>query len=103
MAKRRTQWIDAINSTPTDVAGIINVDEALVSESELENVGGASTITRVVGEIWIHSLLVVPVAGWTIWLHGVYVGSVTLTLWDIDTFQRQRVMATGWFMAGGHT
>ena len=103
MAKRRTQWSDTVQSTVTAVAGIAQSDETLVTEDEFENVGGGATITRIVGELWIHASLAAPVTGWAIWLKSVYTGATSPDLWDNDTFQREAVMATGWYMSGGHT
>ncbi len=51
MGKRRYQWIDAIDMGQTSIAagGFSNQD--VLTEAELENVGGGATLERIVGTI----------------------------------------------------
>ncbi len=49
--KRRYQWIDAIDLAQTSIAAGAISDQGLLTEAELENVGGGATLERIVGSI----------------------------------------------------
>ncbi len=95
--KRRYQWIDAFQDGVTTVTTGAIVNQTVVSEAELENVGGAATLIRVVGTI-------LPLAAATASARGVFVlfvlqtygGAVAPTVWNNDTFQRKQNLGS-WF------
>ena len=96
--KRRTQWIDSLATSEIAVAGAaapgtIN-EQVLVDEAEIENVGGAATVTRIVGSITLQRTLGSPVLSIAIWLGSAFVGAANPTDWDQDTYQRSRVLWT---------
>ena len=103
MAKRRTQWIDTIQTARPSVAGLSMSHVDLVSESDFENLGGGVTIVRLVGELWFSGEAVAdaPTVAWAIWLAAEYAGSANPTILDNDFFQRQRVMHTGMYFRDG--
>ena len=103
MARRRKfQWIDAIQSTLFNVVGAAApgtvVSNAIVAETEVENVGGGATLMRVVGDIFWRSTAGTPVATATLFLFQPYLGAARPTDWDNDTFQRATVLGT-WMAA----
>ena len=96
--KRRYQWIDAIQATEIAVVGAAApgtiVNTGIVLETELENVGGGATLIRVVGDIWMRTLLGVPIATFSLYLQEAYAGAIAPTDWDTDTFQRRDMLGT---------
>jgi len=102
--KRRYQWIDSISTDYFVVNGaaapgtISQVNS--ISEAEIENVGGAMTLIRTVGQILIQELLGVPVVTATLFLQAGFVGSTAPTDWVQDTFQRMNVLGT-WLVGTG--
>ena len=97
MARRRTQWLDAILSTPQFIAGAVApgtiVSNTILTETELENVG-ASTLIRIVGDLFCLSAAAEPVFTHTLLLFNNYVGGGLPTDWDNDTFERSDVLGT---------
>ena len=51
MAKRKTQWIDAVQQSAVAVPATSITEQTLVTETELENVAGGATLIRIVGRI----------------------------------------------------
>ncbi len=102
MSKRKWQWIDNIESALISVGATSIVNTTQVSEAEIENLGGAMTLTRVVGTIC-------PVAGSTpsarlsYALHVLqsYAGAVAPTSWVNDTFQRLDMLGCWWWTGAG--
>jgi len=97
--KRRTQWIDTVQTVAIGIVGAADPgtvsNRVIVAESELENLGGMATITRVVGTLLVASSAGFPLVSWVIWTTSSEVSSVRPTDWVQDTYQRQAVMATG--------
>ncbi len=99
MAKRRrTQWVDALNPTLVTVNGAAapgTISEAfIISEAELENLGGMATATRIVGSINFVHLLGIPVLTAVLYLRQEYAGVVSPVDWTQDVYQRMGVMWT---------
>jgi len=96
--RRRFQWIDALVSSPIAVAGAAAPgtisNQTIISEVELENVGGGATMMRVVGDIILRATAGNPVFTYALWVFPAYVGSVQPTDWDNDTFQRADMLGT---------
>ncbi len=96
--RRRTQWIDAINTGPITVLGAIAPgtlnEETMVSEGEMENIGGGATLIRTVGEIWTLQSVGAPAFTHTLFLAQNFVGATFPADWDADAFQRQQVLGT---------
>ena len=49
--RRRYQWIDAIDLAQTSIAAGTVSQQGLLTEAEIENVGGGATLERIVGSI----------------------------------------------------
>ena len=95
MAKRKTHWIDAVQSPVSLTQGSIS-EFTLVTESELENLSASGlTLVRIVGEMVLTRTSGAPVTKWAIWIAPNYVGVTLPTIWDEDTYQRARVLHTG--------
>jgi len=101
VAKRKTQWIDTVNSTANSLVGAAApgtiVNEVILSENELENVPN-STLIRVVGNLIFARSAGTPVITAALWLAPNYSGVALPTDWDNDTFQRGSVLWTTMFM-----
>ena len=95
--KRRTQWVEGINTAYQDLLGAAApgtvLDEVIVSEGELENFNNP-TIIRVVGDILLLSSLGRPVVTATLWVAPRYADAILPSDWDQDAFQRGSVMWT---------
>ena len=101
-SRRRFQWIDNIEQDVLSIAAgaVLNTDQ--VSEAEIENLGGAMTLTRVVGSI-------TPLSGATptarfslaLFVFNTYVGAVPPTDWVNDTFQRSNLLGAWWWSSAG--
>ena len=90
---RRTQWIDAIiNVSVVQIGGPTISSHVIVSEAEIENLGGAATITRVVGSINVRSILLDTIFSAMIWVNSSFVGAGLPIVLDADIFQRSRNM-----------
>ena len=90
--KRRTQWIDAIQATAIAVngaaaPGTIN-EQAILTEGELENLGGGATLLRLVGDIWIRSSAGNSVITTSFYLNQQYAGAASVADWNQDAYQR---------------
>ena len=103
MAKRRTQWIDTIETSRPTLAGQALAHIDIVSEADFENLGGGVTIVRIVGEMWFSgpALDDSPTVAWAIWLAAEFSGSGNPDILNNDFFQCQRVMSTGMFLQNG--
>ena len=108
MARRRKfQWVDAIVATPVALVGAAApgtlVSSTIITENELENVGGGATLMRVVGQIITGELQNKPVVTHTLFVFENYVGSALPADWDNDTFQRAGVLGTWMVFPGSNT
>ncbi len=97
--KRRTQWIDSIQSTEFTILGAAAPgtvdDRTLLSEAEIENVGGGAVLTRIVGDIALRAAGAdTPVTTASIMLFSNFVGSTFIVDYDADAFQRQGMLWT---------
>ena len=104
-SRRRYQWIDAIVSSETALVGAAApgtiIEDAIVLESELENIGGGATLMRVVGDIWIRRTAgTAPIVSHTLFVAQQFVGIVQPTDWVGDTFQNKMVLGTWLSMVG---
>ncbi len=104
-SRRRTQWIDAIDSTGFSVAGAAApgtiVSTSLVTEGELENLGGGVTLLRVIGDIWTRRTAgTAPVITHTLFQRQAYAGQVNPTDWANDEFQRVNMLGTWMHVPG---
>ena len=97
-SRRRTRWVDALRSDVLVLAGAAApgsiVDEALITETEMEQELVGGTIIRVVGSIFVLRTAGSPVVTAAIWMAPTYVGSVLPSDWTNDTFNRPGVMYT---------
>ena len=102
MARRKTQWIDTVETTIVTVAGAAAPgtvsNELILSEAELENVPN-STLIRVVGTIWYVASAGAPIVTAALWLAPNYTDSVLPLKWDNDEFQRGSMLWTDLFMS----
>ena len=100
--RRRTQWVDAILSDVTTIAGAAApgtlVEQSIVTEVEMENIGGGATVIRIIGDIWTLQSAGAPVVTHTLYLRQEYQGVTSVSDWVNDAFQRTEVMAT-WMVA----
>ncbi len=96
--RRRFQWIDSITSGYVALAGAVApgtiVNSAIITEAELENVGGGATLIRVVGDIITQEVVGVPVVTHTLFIQQAFAGAGFPADWDGDTFQRADVLGT---------
>ncbi len=97
--RRKTQWIDSIISTEFTLPGAAapgTVDNrTLLSETEIENVGGGSVLTRIVGDIGLRAAGAdTPVVTASVMLFSNFVGSTFISDYDGDAFQRQGMLWT---------
>ena len=96
MSRRRTQWIDAIVSTGQTIAGAAApgtiVANTIISETEMEQYGGAATLIRVIGDIFTRRAAGVAVITHTLFLLENYAGATAPTDWANDEFQRKDVL-----------
>ena len=101
--RRRFQWIDAIQTTEVVLNGAAApgtiINETILSEAELENVGGGGTLIRVVGDIQVKRTLGTPVITASLFVREAYAGSVSPSDWTADTFQRRDMLGT-WMFGG---
>ncbi len=104
MAKRKTQWIDTILTTPSAIPGAVDPgtvqDNVILSETELENVPN-STLIRVVGSITVARTAGSPVLSFALWLSPNYEGIALPGDWRNDEFQRGSILWTHLFFASG--
>ena len=93
--KRTVQWIDAVNTSLTALAGAASpgtiVNETIISEAELENLG-RFTITRIVGDIMLSRTAGSPVVTATLVLFDNYPGAAFVPDWNQDAFERGNVL-----------
>ena len=105
--RRRYQWVDAAEFTPIAIAGAAApgtlVQNTIILESELENVGGGATLIRVVGEIITGEVLGKPVVSHTLFVFNNYAGAALPVDWDNDVFQRSDVLGTWTHFPGSNT
>ncbi len=95
---RRTQWIDSLITTPQTVAATAVSTNAVVTEAEIENLGGGTTLVRVIGDIVMARTASTPVASANLYIQDTYLGSAAPTSWVQDTYQRQNLLWTRlWF------
>ena len=93
-SKRRTQWIDAVQSTQVNVAGAAApgtvVDTSIIGEAELENLGAQGlTLIRVIGDLWFRRTAGTAVLSAALWDAPNYAGAVWPTDWVQDTYERR--------------
>ncbi len=97
-SRRRTQWIDAIQTTSVTLSGAAApgtvLDTTMISEAEMENVGGGATLLRTIGDIWTTRVAGSPVVTHTLFLAQNFPGAVGIADWDQDAFQREQMLAT---------
>ena len=104
-SRRRYQWIDAIVTTEVALVGAAApgtiIEEAILLETELENIGGGGTLIRVVGDIWARRTQgTAPILTSTLFVAQQHVGVVQPTDWVQDTFQNKFVLGTWLGMVG---
>ena len=106
--RRRAQWIDAIDTTfnNTVLAGAAApgtiVNTTILSEAELENIGGGGTLIRTIGEIIVRRTAGAPVITCALFMAQNFTGAVAPTDWDADTFQREQQLGS-WMVAADST
>jgi len=95
-SRRRYQWIDAIVATEISLLGAAApgtiVNQTLVAEAELENIGGGGTLIRIVGDVYMRVALGNPVVTFSIFLAQQFAGAVQPTDWGNDEFQRKQYL-----------
>ena len=98
MARRRTQWIDAIQSSFVVLAGAVApgtvIETSLLTEAEIENLGGGLTLLKVIGDIVAVRTAGTPVLTFTLYFRQQYAGAVGVPDWDNDAFQRKAMVGT---------
>jgi len=91
--KRQYQWIDAIVADEITLAGAVApgtiVNTTVVSEREMENIGGGGTLIRVVGDVYMRVAVGNPVVTAALFLQESYASAVAPTDWGNDEFQRK--------------
>ena len=93
-AKRKTFWSDLLIGETT-VAGLGEVNEVLLAESNIENHSGV-TVTRIVGDISLKYFGgTTNVVDLVFWLAPAYAGVALIAGWNSDDFERMRVMWVG--------
>ena len=102
-SRRRFQWIDVVQTTLQAVAGAVApgtvADDSTILESEIENVGGALTLIRTVGDILVRRTAGTPIATCTLYVAQAFTGAGRIADWDNDAFQRMQVLGT-WLTLG---
>ena len=82
--RRRFQWVDAIEATYIAIAGAVApgtiVTNTIITEAELENVGGGATLIRVVGDIVTQETVGVPVVTYTLAIMEQFAGATSPNL-----------------------
>ena len=94
--RRRYQWIDAVDldiTTNTVAAGAVRNSD-VVSEAELENLGGGMTLQRIVGRIVIVDGDATPSSfALALFMQPTYAGATLPTDWTVpDTYQSKNVL-----------
>ncbi len=97
--RRRFQWIDSVSTTPTAIAGAAApgtiITQVVITEAEMENLGGGATLIRTVGSVWLSATAGRPVVTGALYLQENYAGSVPPTDWGInDTWQRKELLGS---------
>jgi len=96
--RRKTQWIDSIQSTYVTLAGAAGVgtivSSTLLTEDELENVGGGATLIRIIGDIWTQQTAASPIVTHTVFQQPNYPGATAPVDWLEDAFQRKQMLGT---------
>jgi len=104
MARRRTQWIDAIQSTSVVLAGAAApgtiIEVSLLTEAEIENLGGGVTLLKVIGDVVTQRIAGAPIVTHTLYVRQQYAGAVGVGDWTNDEFQRLAMLGT-WLSAPG--
>ena len=92
-SRRRTQWVDALQTSaqllPGAVAPGTVVDITILSEAEMEELGGGVTLIRVVGHLYCTRTAGTPAVTGCLWLAPAYAGAVFPVDWTQDEFQRE--------------
>ena len=96
MAKRKTRWVDLVQTTPIVLAGAVAPGTinnlVVVSEIELESIGDGATLIRTVGHLFAVRNAGTPVLTGMLWFADAFVGATRPTDWDQDAFERKSNM-----------
>ena len=102
MARRKTVWVTALRTSISALNGAAApgtlVTDNIVSEAEIEDFLNGGTLIRVVGWIHMSRSAGTPVGTAVFWVGPSYTGYVEPTDWVQDTFERNSVFHTEYFV-----